>query len=195
MRLFYAINFPDYVKETLNENLDELKKHIIRGNFTAKQNFHATLLFIGECEVSQLGALREITDAAAKKVTASPVKAKIEGLSSFARVGEELVWAGLSTEPYGICDEISKNLLTETEKHDIIVKDEGKKFVPHVTLARKAEFWRMTSKDLYKLKFEPVSFNINTITLMESTQEKMLSPDGEVMRMKLVYKPLYESRF
>ena len=54
MRVFYAIKFSDYVKQALTDSLEEIKKHTVRGSFTAKDNFHITLLFVGECSPDKL---------------------------------------------------------------------------------------------------------------------------------------------
>ena len=54
MRIFYAVNFADYVKTALAENLTEIKKHTRKGSFTEKENFHVTLVFVGECEPNRL---------------------------------------------------------------------------------------------------------------------------------------------
>ena len=54
MRMFYAVNFDDYVKEALHDSLTEIQKHTLRGSFTAQNNFHVTLVFVGECEPAKI---------------------------------------------------------------------------------------------------------------------------------------------
>lgn len=191
MRIFYAVNFTEDVKSALHENLTEIKKHTLRGNFTARENFHVTLLFVGECTPSQIPDLMRIADNAAAKINAPQITATIDGLSSFARVGEELLWVGIETAPKDILRQMNIALSEETSKIGIKINGENKHFTPHITIARKVEFWRMSSKDIQKIKFEPVWCKIDSITLMESIQEV----DSRTRRTNLVYKPLHEAKF
>ena len=192
MRIFYAVKFADYVKAALADNLPEIQKHTLKGNFTEKENFHITMVFVGECEPNQIEALRKVVDNSVAKLKLSPVKATIDGLATFARPGEELLWAGVKTEPENILQKISRTIFEELSALGIKLKDENKKFTPHVTMARKVEFWRISSKDVQQIKFTPVNFTINSITLMESVQENTY---GENRNTKVIYKPIYEGKF
>lgn len=193
MRIFYAVNFDNNVKAALSTNLIEVKKHTLKGNFTSTENFHVTLLFIGECENNQITTLMQIADRAASRINTPHINATIAGLSSFARVGEELLWVGIETEPKDILHKMSEILVEEIQKSGIKLKGDNKKFTPHITLARKVEFWRMSSKDICKVNFDSIHCQINSITLMESVQEVMPSQDVRNRRTKLVYKPLHEA--
>ncbi|MCL2771826.1 MAG: RNA 2',3'-cyclic phosphodiesterase [Oscillospiraceae bacterium] len=200
MRVFYAVKFADYVKQALTDSLEEIRKHTLRGSFTARDNFHITLVFVGECEVSELDSLRKAAAETVKKLDLSkilPIKGTIDGLGTFARPGEELLWAGVKTNPENILGNINKTLLGELSNCGINVKEEHNKFSPHVTIARKVEFWRISSKDINQIKFPPINFNINAITLMESIQDVTVVKDsgGERRYTKIIYKPLYESKF
>ena len=199
MRIFYAIKFADYVKQALTDSLDEIQKHTLRGNFTAKDNFHITLVFVGECEPDKLDLLTKIIDETVKKLNlsalygTSPVKATIDGLATFARPGEELLWVGVKTNPEDVLFKINKAIFEELAKCGIRVKEDYNKFIPHVTIARKVEFWRISSKDIKQIKFTPINFTINSITLMESVQEVEIK--GDRRYTKVIYKPLYEKKF
>lgn len=193
MRVFYAVNFPDYVKEALFESLPEIQKHTLKGSFTEKENFHVTLAFVGECEADRTKDLIEAANKAAAKSSLPPIKVTVSGLFTFARSGEELLWAGVTTEPENILYKINKAVIGELETIGIKIKDGDKKFTPHVTMARKVEFWRISGKDVQQIKFLPVSFTVNSITLMESLQEVKLY--GEKKYTKIKYKPVYECKF
>lgn len=204
MRVFYAVKFADYVKQALIDNLDEIQKHTLRGNFTARDNFHITLVFVGECEIDKLDLLRKAADETVKKLKLSEsfgvrsIKATIDGLATFARPGEELLWVGVKTEPEDILYIINKAILEELANCGIKVKDEHDKFIPHVTIARKVEFWRISSKDIKQIKFSPINFTIKSLTLMESIQDiKTVYNDAGEERQytKIIYKPLYENVF
>jgi len=193
MRIFYAVKFDDYIKESLDDNLTEIQKHILRCSFTEKENFHITLFFVGECEVNRLENLEKAADNTAAKLGLSPIKAIIGGLGTFGRSGEELLWAGVKTEPENILYKINKTLSEELESSNIKTDGDNKKFTPHVTIARKVEFWGMSAKDLPLINFKPIYFTINSITLMESVQE--IKTYGEKRYTKVIYKPLYEVKF
>jgi 2'-5' RNA ligase len=193
MRVFYAVNFPDYIKEALDGSLGEIQKHTLKGSFTEKENFHVTLVFVGECEAAMTEVLIEAADSAVAKLSPPQIKAKIEGLATFARSGEELLWAGVSAEPENILYKINKALIGELEAAGIKIKDGDKKFTPHVTMARKVEFWRISGKDVRQIKFPALNFTVNSITLMESLQEVKLY--GDKKYTKVTYRPIYECKF
>ena len=192
MRIFYAVNFADDVKSSLYDNMAEIKKHTLKGSFTPRENFHVTLLFIGECSPSQLAGLKAAADAAVSKINPPPIPAVISGLASFARPREELLWVGMKTEPGDILNKINAALIEEVGKTGIKIKESDKnRFSPHITIARKVEFWRMSRKDIHQIQFDPVNCTIDSVTLMESVQET----DRTTRRTKIIYKPLHESKF
>jgi len=193
MRLFYAIKFNDNVKEALNNSLDEIKKHTARASFTEKNNFHITLVFVGECEPDKLEDLKKVADNTVAKLNPTPVKAVIDGLGTFPRPGDELLWAGVKTDPEDILGKINKIIVEELDGYRIKIKEDFKKFKPHVTIARRVEFRYALGRDLRQIKFEPVNFTVKSLTLMESVQE--ISVYGERKYTRIVYKPLYEVKF
>ena len=192
MRMFYAVNFEDYIKEELAKNLAEIKKHASRGNFTEKENFHITLLFVGETAPDTLKELKKAADNTVAKLKPSPIEAKIENLGTFARPGDELLWAGVKTNPENILAAINRTLAEELEKSGIVLQKENK-FSPHITLARKVEFYEGSKSAMAQIKFAPVDFAVNAITLMESVQETKIY--GGRRYSQIAYKPIYETKF
>lgn len=196
MRLFYAVKFNGNVKTALTERLYEIKKHTVKGSFTEKENFHITLAFVGECESRMLDDLKKVVDNTVKKYSGLTVRAYMDGLGTFARPGDELLWVGVKTEPENILEKLNQTILEELAGFGIKIKDD-KKFNSHVTLARRVVFKNMTGKDLKQIKFEPVNFTVKSVTLMESVQEitTVMREDGERQYAKIVYKPIYEGKF
>jgi len=186
MRLFYAIDFPAHIKESLTENLTGIKKYVPKGSFTDKDNFHITLVFLGECEPDKLAGLKKAADNTVAKLNLpqTKIKAVINNLETFGRTGDEILWAGVKTQPEDILQKINKTLLEELELCGIKINDSGKRFTPHVTIARRVEFRNISSKDLQQIEFTPISFEIDSITLMQS-----------VRYAKLIYEPVYERKF
>ena len=195
MRVFYAIDFDGHTKELLNESLTEIKNYIVRGSFTEKNNFHMTLLFVGECETNKLADLKKVIDDTVLKLNLSPVKAVMENLGTFARPGDELLWAGVRTEPDNtILNKISGVIFDGLNKFNIKINGSNNKFKPHITLARRVEFNKNLNGDIVKqIKFTPINFTVNSITLMESVQE--IKTYGDKLYTRIIYKPLYERNF
>ena len=195
MRVFYAVKFADYVKQAFVDNITEIKKYTVRGNFTARENFHITLVFVGECDTGKLGLLKRAAEATVENLNLpelfkiNPIKGTINGLGTFARpFGEELLWVGVKTTPDDILAEINKAIIKELKNCGIYTKEDHSKYIPHITIVRKVEISHISGKEL-----DQIDFTVNSITLMESTQQVVLN--GGRRYTNLVYKPLYESKF
>ena len=197
MRIFYAVKFNDNIKTALTESLPEIKKHTSRGSFTETDNFHITLVFVGEIDENKLEDLKKVVDNTVADFKDLTIKATIGGLGSFSRPEDELLWVGVKTDPDDILDKISKTIIEELSKYGIKIKDDGKKFTPHITLARRVVFKNISGKDYKRLKFTPINFSIKSITLMESVQEitTVTTNYGERQYAKIIYKPIYEAKF
>ena len=195
MRLFYAVKFENHVKEALFNHLAEIQKYTSKGGFTDKNNFHITLVFVGECSPIQLDDLKKVVDNTITRLNPEPVNAVIEGLGTFARPGDELLWAGVKTDAEHTLRKINNAIVEELAYKEIYINDGNKKFTPHVTIARKVEFRENlhSSEILKKIEFEPIKFTIDSITLMESVQEIQMY--GERRYTKIIYKPVYERKF
>jgi 2'-5' RNA ligase len=177
MRIFYAVQFANAVKQAMADNLLEIKRHTLRGGFTPRDNFHLTLLFIGECEPAHLADYKKAADSAAAKL--APFIARIDGLGTFARHDGDILWAGV--EPANMLGMINKSLLAELQALNISIKQEHDKFVPHVTFGRKVQF---ADKNLSVIDFKPADFEICSIAVMES-----------ILDRGVIYRTVYESRF
>lgn len=183
-RLFTAINFDGRLKEELAARCRELKKYTEKGSFTERNNFHMTLVFIGECDKRQADSViaaaeksaREIKKAYAGK-TDGAVKIEIGGLGAFPRAGEDLIWAGLNSNPKSIFADLHRRL---TENLAPLAPD--KRFVQHITLARRVIF-RDINQDVTKMRFEPIHTEVKSLVVMES------------VNMGRIYTPIYEVEF
>ncbi|MCL2813878.1 MAG: RNA 2',3'-cyclic phosphodiesterase [Oscillospiraceae bacterium] len=192
MRMFYAIKFENGVKEELEKNLIGLRARMPRGSFTEKENFHVTLAFVGEVKPEKIGDLKKAAENTVIKLNPPSIKIKIEGLGTFARPGDELLWAGVKTEPENILGEINKAITGELAGFGIRLTGNDK-FHPHVTLARKAEFYEDSKTALAKMKFAPIEFSADSITLMESSQKT--ETYGQRRYWRIVYNPIHETKF
>ena len=165
MRLFIAINFRTEIKTGLLALCDELRSHTQRGNFTAPENLHLTLAFIGEVNPKKVETIKAIMDT----VTFAPFTATIDRLGTFSR--GTLWWAGLHE------DNKLMNLQREVE-HKLALcgfEMDGRKYNPHITLAREV----LTNVKPWQI--QPFGETVSTVDLMKS----------ERVNGKLTYTAIY----
>lgn len=125
MRLFIAINFGDDIVDSLISLQDELKANGVRGKYTSSENLHLTLAFIGEYDDPEkvLKVVRE--------VPFRPMTIEFEGLQLF----RDMYFARFENHP-GLMSYV-RRLRRALDENDIPY--DRKKFMPHVTLARKVD--------------------------------------------------------
>ena len=164
MRVFIAIEFLDEIKDYLNEIKDIVIKESKSGNFTAKENFHLTLKFIGEVNKSKLENIKECIDKVA--INHNDFKFKFNNLGEFPRGNKKIIWIGLQA------NEKLYNLYLNLEEtlSAIGIKKEDREFKPHITIGRQV----VLDNDFNKLK-ENININdmctfVNKISLMQSTR-------------------------
>ena len=168
MRLFIAINLSDAIRDSLINMQNALYDRGVRGNYTAEENLHLTLAFIGEYP-----DFEPVLDALSS-VSFRPFELSLEGMGRFG----DLWWAGMrDSAPLTAVVRRIRRALAESG-----IPFDKKRFSPHITLIRKA------SGDLPGIAPEPVSMTVNTISLMRSdrgrngmiyTELGTLEADGE----------------
>ncbi len=162
MRLFFAINFQKEVKDALAAVQNDLRRQVVRGNFTLYENLHLTLVFIGEVHDRQAERLVQI----AEELEAGPFVLRFTHLGRFKRDGGDLIWAGM---------EKSAPLLSLYEKLAARVQTAGfsveeRAYKPHLTLARAVRFRDFFSLPDYKM--DPLEAEVTGISLMKSERLK-----------------------
>ena len=128
MRLFVAIQLSDTIRDSLSAVQTYLRNHGVRGNYTKLENLHLTLAFIGEYPdpAFVLETMRS--------VPFEPFRLCIDGFGCFG----DLYWCGVSEDG---------RLLSYVKRLRRALAESGipfdrKKFSPHITLIRKAEYDR-----------------------------------------------------
>jgi 2'-5' RNA ligase len=152
MRLFIAINFNNKTRSYLLALRDELRGKSQRGNFSAPENLHLTLAFIGEVSLKNVDKIEAILET----VTFSPFEAVIDRLGTFSR--GTLWWAGLH-EDMPLMD------LQHEVEHKLALcgfEMDGRKYHPHITLGREVV------TDMKPWAIEPFGETVGTIDLMKS---------------------------
>ena len=152
MRLFIAINFNNETRSRLLALRDELRGKSQRGNFSAPENLHLTLAFIGEVSPKKVDSIKAIMDT----VMVEPFAATIDRLGTFSR--GTLWWAGL----YG--NRPLMDLQREIEYKLALCGFEmdNRKYSPHITLGREVV------TDSKPWAIEPFGETVCTIDLMKS---------------------------
>ena len=122
MRLFIAIRFSREILDSLLRAQEQLRRSGARGNFSAPENLHLTLAFIGES--SDTVTLRRVIDRAAGE--AFPL-----AISGMGRFGD-LWWAGVEKNP--ALELLAERLRSGCRAAGFRIDE--KPFRAHVTLAR-----------------------------------------------------------
>jgi 2'-5' RNA ligase len=168
-RIFIAINLPEKIKEELisfKEKFSELPSRWVK-----KENLHITLAFLGYVKDEDLPKIFEITKNVASqhepfsirivKITYGPPKIS----------PPRMVWAiGEKNENLWKLQENLKNALMEM-KIPQLEEEEGRGFIPHITLARirKWEFKQMEPEERPEIEEDlNLSFEVKSIEIMES---------------------------
>ena len=128
-RLFIAINFNQENRGKLVELQNTLRAHSKQGNFTIPENLHLTLSFLGDCDASQIVAIKSAMDTAYFE----PFEMEIDRVGYFKRNDGDIWWAAVKE---------SKSLLDLQRKltnslSAVGFMPETRKYTPHITLARR----------------------------------------------------------
>ena len=152
MRLFIAIQLSDAMKDALTAAQDEMYSHGVRGNFTARENMHLTLAFIGEYPDKE-----QVMDALSS-VSFSSFSIALKGMGCF----RDLWWAGMDeSAPLTAVVRRIRRALAENE-----IPFDKKRFSPHITLIRKA------TGTMPGIQIDKVSMPVKSISLMRSDRGK-----------------------
>ena len=152
MRLFIAIRLSDEMKDALVHAQNELYDRGVRGRFTAEENLHLTLAFLGEVPDAE-PVLDALSDVSFK-----PFEITLEGIGCFG----DLWWAGLK-------ESAALDALARKVRHALAERElpfDRKRFSPHITLIRNA------SGKLPGLQLRPASMTVSAVSLMRSDRGK-----------------------
>lgn len=183
-RIFVALNIPDYAKEKLFGIIYQL--HSDKSlKWETKEKIHLTLKFIGDVEDELIPQIKN------DLLFLEEYKTQLLQITGFGfffsyRV-PRILWAGLKYS------EELKSIAERLEDYFIRygVEKENRPFKPHLTLMRiknnPGEFFINKFKNS---KFEPISFQSNSISLIKSELKPAGSVYTEINKYKL--RPLEE---
>ena len=171
MRLFVAVPFSEGTRRALLGLQRELREEVVRGRFSASENLHLTLAFLGECDSIQLEAAKAVMDA----VAFAPFVIQMNRLGRFRRAGGDTWWAGVLECPPLLA--LQGNLAVKLCEAGFSL--ERRAFRPHVTLARQVE------GEAREREIVPFEERVGEIALIKSER-----PSGG----RLTYTVIYEKK-
>jgi RNA 2',3'-cyclic 3'-phosphodiesterase len=125
VRLFVALDLPEAIKEQLADLIGNLPDT----RWTPPDQQHITLRFIGEVDG---GAFRDSEEALAG-LHGHPFELQLKGIGHFPPRGEpRVLWAGI--EPSRPLKAFKRRV--DSALREVGLPPEGRKFSPHVTIAR-----------------------------------------------------------
>ena len=173
MRLFIAIEFPKEIKDYIEESTKLLKASCKSGNFSLKENYHLTLVFIGEVPSSRVKDITAVVDDCECK----PFDLQIGEFSRFKCNDGDILFRKLNTP--------NELLRLQSSLHEELLEKgftlQERNFCPHITLARRATL-------LNEIRLSELSKDIMPLFCAVSNISLMLS---QCIGGKLTYTTLY----
>lgn len=132
MRLFIAAELPQGMLDALAETSALLRAHV-RGRYVAPDSFHVTLAFLGEVPGSRVNTAIDALEAGCRGFES--FDAKLGELGNFGKRSAATLWQGFGEA--GALPAIADAVRGELRSCGFAFDD--KRFLPHVTLMRKAD--------------------------------------------------------
>ena len=157
MRLFYGFDCSP-VLEQLKDSQEKIMQLSSKGSQTRWENFHLTLLFLGDVDLQAAKSLGQLFSKHAV------ISLQLEKLGIFRGSGGNIVWAGLKENKklQGLAEDLSQQAF----RSGLINRVE--RYTPHITLMRRQAFLPGKSlKDLDQA-LEAQVFQVENAILYES---------------------------
>lgn len=142
-RIFIAINLPEEIKRQLSKYHDKWPE--LPAKWTAKDNLHITLEFMGDLTDIEIGDVCNIVADIAKKHKPFPINLNKILYGPPKKNPPRMVWCDgeKSEELADLREDLQESLLAKVNFRP----EEGRSFIPHITLARISE-WEFKKFDL-----------------------------------------------
>ncbi len=173
-RLFIAVDLPEIIKQ----NLEPMSFGIPGAKWVTSDQLHLTVRFIGEVDGGLFRDIKNILD----EVSMTPFSLQLKGVGCFPPRGKpRVLWVGLEkSEPLQLLRKKIDSALLRVR-----VEPEGRKFSPHITLAR------LRNSPIQKIAnflagnglFSQESFQVEDFKLYSS----ILSPKGAHHKVERIY--------
>jgi len=132
MRLFVAIDFPEEIKQEFFDLSTKLMRQADAGRIVALENYHLTLVFIGESE--RLTEIKNAISVVCRTGFCEPLRIVFRGVGSFAgRKGRGHTW-WVGVEENVELTRLANKLAEELRSLGLTI--EKRTFTPHITIGR-----------------------------------------------------------
>ncbi len=160
-RIFIAIDLSQGVKNTLANQANQWLRKISGAKITPVQNLHLTLRFLGAISDQQMWESVEALEKIAKEI--NPFIIEGRGVVTFPSFDKSRI-ISCELEETEELGKLNQKIGDEFDYLNIGQKT-GKKFIPHITLARLKKVQNLNYLSDKKIN---LSENINTFQLIES---------------------------
>ena len=153
-RMFLAI-WPD--EPQIDQLIDLQNEYMPWGREVLPENFHITLLFLGNITHAVADCLTESMHS----LLLSPFQVRLDRLGYFEKT--KIFWVGPTCVPQEL-----ENLFKDVRKYALHcgISKLSKRYTPHVTLLRKSEV------PVSNPNFVPIDWRVNEFHLVESRTER-----------------------
>lgn len=169
MRLFLGLSIPPSIADELAGYVEQVKTKVPSTAWVPRENWHITLLFLGEVAPRTATALQPHFAAVARQT--APFSLRIQDWGAFPNMKRaKLLWAGVEGE-----QEPLRRLAGSLHEAAaaFIPLEKGKSFVPHITLTRKVPVHNVAGLN-DNLPIQTKDWNVHQMHLYVSH----LSPGG-----------------
>lgn len=162
MRLFIAVNFDDEIKSRLLQMQGWIKARSIKGNFSRPENFHLTIVFIGNAIAELVPVIKTILERSCQPPHGA-FTVEFTHTGFFKHSGKELWWIGADPNAANFCSlvELQGRLAGALEAAGIPF--DKRPFRAHITLGREIKHVLPI-----ELPAETITVPVRKISLMKS---------------------------
>lgn len=150
MRIFYAVNFKEEIKELIYQEILKVNDNNL-ASFTRKENIHLTIYFVGEIDKMKLDYYIEVLS----NIKFNKFEIEVEGFDFFEKKDGK-IWF-LKVKENLILGDIYKQI---TKKLSLSQTN----YIPHITLARRLK----NNQFILKSNLASLKIEVDSISLMES---------------------------
>jgi 2'-5' RNA ligase len=167
-RVFCAIEIPEPVQQQVLQHIARLREAVpdAKASWNRDANLHVTLKFLGEIPQA---SLKDISNAASRAVAGlAPFSVHVEHTRVFPEHGKpRVLWIGIN-DLSGKLVELHSRL--EDEAAQAGFAREGRRFQPHLTLARlrQPRDARTLADAHQQIKFDSVSIAVSELLVIRS---------------------------
>jgi len=144
IRSFLAFELPLEIKAVVNRVSEELKRSSLDVKWVKSGNIHLTLVFMGDVEVNEIPTIKEEVEKVC--LTCDAFDISLKGLGCFPHMRKpRVIWIGLD----GNLERMS--FFRDTLQECLMpfgIKEEKRRFKPHLTLGRFRKPKRTSSEEL-----------------------------------------------